>query len=217
MRKGADNSEHTAFLGAGKGQFIAGYAHSEDCNLFGRDYYKGASNSPFHLSEFEKTFYTESEAKEYAATLEPKTYKTDTGETVMIGDVKELNTEHREKYSGGRGYYLGEYCMRGGWKVKKTNVPSLETLQIAIAEGRYFIPTERADQKVEKIEAAEVVAGSCQLIDYSEKAVAVIGDTRPIKDQLKALGGRFNPRLTCGAGWILSKTKEQALRNLLNL
>lgn len=55
-----------------------------------------------------------------------------------------------------------------------------------------------------------------QIIDYSEKAIAVIGDTKGIKDQLKKMGGRFNARLTCGAGWVFSKTKLQALKTLLN-
>lgn len=56
-----------------------------------------------------------------------------------------------------------------------------------------------------------------QLIDYSEKALAIIGDTRAIKDTLKALGGRFNAHLTCGAGWIFSKSKEDAIRAALNI
>ena len=54
-----------------------------------------------------------------------------------------------------------------------------------------------------------------QMVDYSEKAVAIIGDTKAIKDKLKELGGRFNPRLSCGAGWIFSKKKEQEIRNSL--
>ena len=53
------------------------------------------------------------------------------------------------------------------------------------------------------------------IIEYSEKALAVVGDTRNIADRLKAIGGRFNPRLTCGAGWIFSKTKEAELRAIL--
>lgn len=65
--------------------------------------------------------------------------------------------------------------------------------------------------------AAPVEIGNVQIIDYSDKAIAVIGDTKPIKDELKSLGGRFNFRLTCGAGWIFPKTKETELRNFLNL
>jgi hypothetical protein len=54
-------------------------------------------------------------------------------------------------------------------------------------------------------------------IDYSPKAFAIIGNTKPIKDKLKNLGGRFNPFLTCGAGWIFSKSKETTVKQLLNL
>jgi hypothetical protein len=56
-------------------------------------------------------------------------------------------------------------------------------------------------------ETVEVPAGEIQIIEYSEKAIAVIGETKPIKDKLKELGGRFNFRLTCGAGWIFPKAK----------
>ena len=54
-----------------------------------------------------------------------------------------------------------------------------------------------------------------QIIDYSEKAIAVCGDTREVKESLKALGGRFNGRLTCGAGWIFSAKKRPELEALL--
>ena len=53
-----------------------------------------------------------------------------------------------------------------------------------------------------------------EIIDYSEKAIAVVGDTREIKDALKRLGGRFNPRLSCGAGWIFSKSKRAQVEAL---
>jgi len=60
-------------------------------------------------------------------------------------------------------------------------------------------------------ERVEVEPGSVQVIDYSDKAFAVIGDTKPVKDKLKELGGSFNPRLTCGAGWIFSKKRLEAV------
>lgn len=60
-------------------------------------------------------------------------------------------------------------------------------------------------------------AKGIQIIDYSEKAIAVVGDTRAIKDTLKTLGGRFNAHLTCGAGWIFSKSKEATLREVLSI
>ena len=65
-------------------------------------------------------------------------------------------------------------------------------------------------------EAVEVPAGEIQIIDYSEKAIAVIGDTKPIKDKLKEIGGRFNFRLSCGPGWIFSKKQLAEVQQLLS-
>ena len=62
----------------------------------------------------------------------------------------------------------------------------------------------------------EAKAVNFSIIDYSEKAIAVTGDTKPIADKLKAIGGRFNPRLSCGPGWIFSKKAEAEVRALLS-
>lgn len=56
-----------------------------------------------------------------------------------------------------------------------------------------------------------------QLIDYSDKAVAIIGNTRDYVAKLKELGGRFNGKLKCGAGWIFSKKREPELRTAFSL
>ena len=67
------------------------------------------------------------------------------------------------------------------------------------------------------IKPIESAAGEINIIEYSEKAIAVIGDTKPIKELLKSLGGSFNPRLSCGAGWIFSKKKlEEVQAALIN-
>lgn len=66
----------------------------------------------------------------------------------------------------------------------------------------------------------EYVKAEClEIVDYSEKAIAVFGDTKAIKDQLKDLGGRFNPALNYDgekrAGWIFSKKQADKVRELL--
>ena len=73
-------------------------------------------------------------------------------------------------------------------------------------------PKQNETTKTETIEAKGV-----QIIDYSEKAIAIVGETRAIKETLKTLGGRFNSHLSCGAGWIFSKSKEATLREALNI
>lgn len=63
----------------------------------------------------------------------------------------------------------------------------------------------------------EIKVEGISIINYSDKAIAVIGNTKPIKDSLRLAGGRFNPRLTCGAGWIFSKIHESKVRSLVSI
>ena len=79
-----------------------------------------------------------------------------------------------------------------------------------------FVPKEQKPVNTTKVEPIEN-NGKIEVVDYSEKAIAIIGDTKPIKDTLKALGGRFNFRLTCGAGWIFPKTKEAEIKRILQM
>ncbi len=69
--------------------------------------------------------------------------------------------------------------------------------------------------KAERTEPAGTYA--IQLIDYSEKSFAVIGDTKPIKDLLHDLGGSINYRLKCGTGWIFSKKKLEEVKGRLHI
>ena len=82
-------------------------------------------------------------------------------------------------------------------------------------ENREISLYTKPEPKQNKTETID--AKGLQIIDYSEKAIAVIGETRAIKETLKTLGGRFNSHLSCGAGWIFSKTKEATLREALNI
>ena len=72
-------------------------------------------------------------------------------------------------------------------------------------------------EKSTKVETPIINADVKIVENYSEKAFAVIGDTKPIKDRLKELGGRFNGCLSCGAGWIFSKSKLDAVKEALSL
>lgn len=76
---------------------------------------------------------------------------------------------------------------------------------------------EIKDSEKEDEENLEEQTAEFQIIEYSEKAIAVIGNTVKIKDNLKKLGGKFNSHLKCGPGWIFSKKSESKLKDLLNV
>lgn len=77
-------------------------------------------------------------------------------------------------------------------------------------------------EKVEKAKEVEAVTvEGLGIVNYSEKAIAVFGDTKAIKEQLKELGGRFNPSLNYNeekrAGWIFSKKQADKVKDMIRL
>ena len=95
--------------------------------------------------------------------------------------------EHREKYSMGDGYYLGESKYHG-WIIQKEKMHGSREQFIE----RYALTAgDEANICVKVRETAanttpEAIAGDFEIVDYSEKALAVFGDTKAIKEQLKA-------------------------------
>lgn len=152
-----------------------------------------------------------SELRKYAANFD---------ETAYLSE-KNRDYEHRDKYTGGGGYYLGKSAY--GWIVKKTRYcvdkDSIIRAFAKTAGDEANICVKNCKTLVNN--APEAITGDFIVVDYSEKALAVFGDTKAVKDQLKALGGRFNPKLTHEgqkkAGWIFSKQKEQEVKSLLTV
>jgi hypothetical protein len=144
-------------------------------------------------------------------------YASNFSETAHL-TVENEKYEHREKYSMGGGYYLGESKYHG-WIIQKEGFGNREQFieRHALTAGDEANVCVKVQVKTDRTK--ETVTGNFVIVDYSEKTLAVFGDTKAIKDELKALGGRFNPKLTREdgkqAGWIFSKIKKDDLRNLL--
>lgn len=100
--------------------------------------------------------------------------------------------------------------------LKETNVSGIIEDSFCLEFDLSNVQEVKTDVLKPEFEKVEVPEGEIQIIDYSERAIAVIGDTKPIKDKLKELGGKFNFRLSCGAGWIFPKTKLTDIENLLS-
>jgi hypothetical protein len=142
-------------------------------------------------------------------------------ETAYLTEKNE-DYEHRENYSGGHGYYLGESKYHG-WIIEKEQIYDRERFIERFAytagdEANIHIKTTKKTEETTPTE--EPITGDYTIVDYSEEAVAIFGDTKAIKQQLSALGGRFNMYLTLNgkkcAGWIFQKSKEDDLRRLVN-
>lgn len=52
--------------------------------------------------------------------------------------------------------------------------------------------------------------------NYSDKSFVVRGETKPHKDKLKELQGKWNGNLTGGGGWIFSNKHREAVEKFVN-
>ena len=133
--------------------------------------------------------------------------------------------EHRENYSMGDGMYLGRNKY-SGWTINKEPIYSLEKFLERFAytagdEANICLktPQNQTDTAEQPTASADLSALNLEIVEYSEKAIAVFGDTKPIKGILKDLNGLFRANLTYNgerrAGWIYSKKQELKVREAL--
>ena len=171
------------------------------------DYYAHSTQRTVILGFSKHTRDLFSEMRKHASNFE---------ETAYLAEFNE-DYEHREKYSMGDGYYLGE-SKYSGWIIEKVPVYNRErTIEdFAYTAGNEDnIHISKSDTTPKNSNSTAEKNSGCTMVEYSAKAVAVFGDTKSIKDELKAMGGRFNSRLTFNgkklAGWIFPKSQEQRL------
>ena len=132
--------------------------------------------------------------------------------------------EHRENYSMGDGMYLGKHKY-SGWTVEKEPICDLEKFieRYAHTAGDEANLCMKAPQRETEAQqpttSVDLSTLNLEIVEYSEKAIAVFGDTKPIKNILKDLNGLFRANLTYKgerrAGWIYSKKQERKVREAL--
>ena len=176
------------------------------------DYYASSVQRTVILGFSKHTRDLFSEMRKYAGNFE---------ETAYLSEQNE-DYEHREKYSMGDGYYLGE-SKYSGWIIEKVRMYNRERFieDYAYTAGQEENICIKAQQTIPQ-PAIVLKSENLQfeIINYSEKAIALFGDTKAIKDQLKGMGGKFNPRLTHNnekkAGWIFATTKRTELETIVS-
>jgi hypothetical protein len=87
----------------------------------------------------------------------------------------------------------------------------------------YKIASDEVENKeVKNVEANMAPTEGVEVVDYSDKSFVLYGNTKPIKEQLKELGGRFNMNLRASngftfAGWIFPITKKEGVLEALGI
>ena len=192
---------------------IIGTLRVSECDSY-TDYYDYSIVRTVILGFSKHTRNLFSEMRKHAANFEGTAY------------LAEYNAdyEHRENYSMGDGMYLGRNKY-SGWTIEKEPICDLEKFieRYAHTAGDEANLCMKAPQRENEAQQPTATAApstlSLEIVEYSEKAIAVFGDTKPIKDVLKNLNGLFRANLTYKgerrAGWIYSKKQELKVREAL--
>lgn len=96
-------------------------------------------------------------------------------------------------------------------KADRTSAGSMEDFYKIV----FDTPETAQDPQQPNFKPVEVVKGEINIVDYSEKAFAVIGtaeDLKALQPKMYELGGKYNKYLKCGAGYIFSKRNLMKLR-----
>ena len=193
---------------------IIGTLRVNECDSY-TDYYDYSIGRTVILGFSKHTRNLFSEMRKHAANFE---------ETAYLAEYN-ADYEHRENYSMGDGMYLGEHKY-SGWTIEKEPIYDLEKFieryaHTAGDEANLCIkaPQTDSDTAEQPTATADLSMFNLEIVEYSEKAIAVFGDTKPIKDVLKNLNGLFRANLTYKgerrAGWIYSKKQETKVREAL--
>ena len=214
-------NEHTAKIGAERLRplipsdakaVIIGELRVSECDSY-TDYYEYRIERTVILGFSTHTRNLFSEMRKHAANFEGTAY--------LAENDKEY--EHRENYSMGDGMYLG-HNKYSGWTISKERIYDLEKFieryaHTAGDEANICLKAPQGETEAQPTTSADLSTLNLEIVEYSEKAIAVFGDTKPIKDVLKDLNGLFRANLTYKgerrAGWIYSKKQEQKVREAL--
>lgn len=112
------------------------------------------------------------------------------------------------------GDFGAPYIVKENKAVHRLGKEGVEVLRKQAAPDDVRISNER---ECKRLLNAYFNSDEVRLVEYSTKAIALVGNTRPLAAKLKELGGRFNPRLSCGAGWIFSKRNASTVCAALGL
>lgn len=193
---------------------IIGTLRVNECDSY-TDYYDYSIGRTVILGFSKHTRNLFSEMRKHAANFE---------ETAYLAEYN-ADYEHRENYSMGDGMYLGRNKYNG-WTIEKEPIYDLEKFieryaHTAGDEANLCIkaPQTDSDTAEQPTATADLSMFNLEIVEYSEKAIAVFGDTKPIKNVLKDLNGLFRANLTYKgerrAGWIYSKKQETKVREAL--
>ncbi len=102
------------------------------------------------------------------------------------------------------------FCTTGSMLMIKDSIDAKSCIEAP------HLPLHTIESEIEEPKPINArTTSNIRIVDYSEKAIAVYGDTRQLADTFRSIGGYFNARLKDGPGWVFSKKRRAEVEELL--
>lgn len=113
--------------------------------------------------------------------------------------------------------------------IGKYNLPLSPILEYAVKEKMEEYPDEELTEEIDRNDETEdnavvneIIANDgmsedslseeLRIVDYGERTIAVVGNTKPHKDALKSIGGYFVYRTQWGPAWVFREKKRDIIQ-----
>ena len=117
--------------------------------------------------------------------------------------------------------------------IGKYNLPLSPILEYAVKEKMEEYPEEKLSAIILNDDKAEddivvneevtsnnisvdTLSDELRIVDYGERTIAVVGNTKPHKDALKSIGGYFVYRTQWGPAWVFRNKKRDVVQAYIN-
>lgn len=135
----------------------------------------------------------------------------------LMNEMCEACNERQEELKSGKTKKTAKTSAKS--TAKKTTKTEVKKEVAKAKTAKKTSKVEAPEVEVIKINKRTINKLGLQYVNYSEKSFAIIGDTKPIKEELKTLKGRFNARLTVDgeqvAGWVFAKRNAEPVKKSL--
>ena len=117
--------------------------------------------------------------------------------------------------------------------IGKYNLPLSPILEYAVKEKMEEYPVEEQtaviveedqiednaivdDKVINNDVSSDSLSNELRIVDYGERTIAVVGNTKPHKDALKSIGGYFVLRTQWGPAWVFREKKRSVIQAYIN-
>ena len=139
---------------------------------------------------------------------------------MKLTELKKLATRHNIK---GRSSMNKAELERALARVKKSRKPAKKKSRKP-AKKKSRKPAKKKSRKPAKKKSRKPAKKKSRkpakkkfiiMCDYTDKSLVLVGSTYAHKEEIKKAGGKYNPNLSVGKGWVFPKTKKKVVEKLV--